>query len=205
MIDTYEKLSIAKWQELLEITNSGLVDEEKNIAVIALLADMTEDEVLNLPLTEFAKLNQGTAFLMDQPQKRLIAHTYILGNMEFEVLMDLTKMTTAQYIDYQNFIKDPDNNLAELISVFLIPKGKKYNDDYNIAEVHKLIREHLSIVDAMSLSAFFLLLSQISIETTLTYSIKKMKRLMRKMKGEEREKMKQAITALETGGAGLLA
>lgn len=205
MIDTYEKLSIAKWQELLEITNSGLVDEEKNIAVIALLADMTEDEVLNLPLTEFAKLNQGTAFLMDQPQKRLIAHTYILGNMEFEVLMDLTKMTTAQYIDYQNFIKDPDNNLAELISVFLIPKGKKYNDDYNIVEVHKLIREHLSIVDAMSLSAFFLLLSQISIETTLTYSIKKMKRLMRKMKGEEREKMKQAITALETGGAGLLA
>lgn len=205
MIDTYEKLSIAKWQELLEITNSGLVDEEKNIAVIALLADMTEDEVLNLPLTTFSKLNQGTAFLMDQPQKRLIAHTYILGNMEFEVLMDLTKMTTAQYIDYQNFIKDPDNNLAELISVFLIPKGKKYNDDYNIAEVHKLIREHLSIVDAMSLSAFFLLLSQISIETTLTYSIKKMKRLMRKMKGEEREKMKQAITALETGGAGLLA
>ena len=205
MIDTYEKLSIAKWQELLEITNSGLVDEEKNIAVIALLADMTEDEVLNLPLTEFAKLNQGTAFLIDQPQKRLIAHTYILGNMEFEVLMDLTKMTTAQYIDYQNFIKDPDNNLAELISVFLIPKGKKYNDDYNIAEVHKLIREHLSIVDAMSLSAFFLVLSQISIETTLTYSIKKMKRLMRKMKGGEREKMKQAITALETGGAGLLA
>lgn len=207
MIDSYDKLSIGKWQEILEISETiGMSEEEKNIAVIAVLNDLTEDEVLNLPLSQFAELNKATAFLTQLPQKRLMADKYILGDTEFKVLINLTQMTAGQYIDYQTYVKDPDNNLVQIISIFLIPKGKKYNEDYDMAEVHKLIREHLSIVDAMSISAFFLLLSEISIKTTLTSSIKKMKKMMRKEKNkEQKNKLREAITHLENVGDGLAA
>lgn len=207
MIDSYDKLSIGKWQEILEISETiGMSEEEKNIAVIAVLNDLTEDEVLNLPLSQFAELNKATAFLTQLPQKRLMADKYILGDTEFKVLINLTQMTAGQYIDYQTYVKDPDNNLVQIISIFLIPKGKKYNEDYDMAEVHKLIREHLSIVDAMSISAFFLLLSEISIKTTLTSSIKKMKKMMRKEKNkEQKNKLREAITHLESVGDGLAA
>lgn len=207
MIDSYDKLSIGKWQEILEISETiGMSEEEKNIAVIAVLSDLTEDEVLNLPLSQFAELNKATVFLTQLPQKRLMADKYILGDTEFKVLINLTQMTAGQYIDYQTYVKDPDNNLVQIISIFLIPKGKKYNEDYDMAEVHKLIREHLSIVDAMSISAFFLLLSEISIKTTLTSSIKKMKKMMRKEKNkEQKNKLREAITHLESVGDGLVA
>lgn len=207
MIDSYDKLSIGKWQEILEISETiGMSEEEKNIAVIAVLNDLTEDEVLNLPLSQFAELNKATAFLTQLPQKRLMADKYILGDTEFKVLINLTQMTAGQYIDYQTYVKDPDNNLVQIISIFLIPKGKKYNEDYDMAEVHKLIKEHLSIVDAMSISAFFLLLSEISIKTTLTSSIKKMKKMMRKEKNkEQKNKLREAITHLENVGDGLVA
>lgn len=207
MIDSYDKLSIGKWQEILEISETiGMSEEEKNIAVIAVLSDLTEDEVLNLPLSQFAELNKATAFLTQLPQKRLMADKYILGDTEFKVLINLTQMTAGQYIDYQTYVKDPDNNLVQIISIFLIPKGKKYNEDYDMAEVHKLIKEHLSIVDAMSISAFFLLLSEISIKTTLTSSIKKMKKMMRKEKNkEQKNKLREAITHLENVGDGLVA
>ena len=207
MIDSYDKLSIGKWQEILEISETiGMSEEEKNIAVIAVLNDLRDDEVLNLPLSQFAELNKATAFLTQLPQKRLMADKYILGDTEFKVLINLTQMTAGQYIDYQTYVKDPDNNLVQIISIFLIPKGKKYNEDYDMAEVHKLIREHLSIVDAMSISAFFLLLSEISIKTTLTSSIKKMKKMMRKEKNkEQKNKLREAITHLENVGDGLVA
>ena len=44
----------------------------------------------------------------------------------------------------------------EVLSCFLVPKGKKYNEDYDIVEVHKAIREHLSIPHCLALSGFFL-------------------------------------------------
>lgn len=34
-------------------------------------------------------------------------------------------------------------------------KGKKYNQDYDVIEVQNALRQHLSVVDAVSLFAFF--------------------------------------------------
>ena len=205
MIDNYNDLTVGKYQEIRVVLNGEIVDEySTNIQLVSILSDMTEDEVLSLELTQYKALNQKLSFLLQEPPKRMIANVYKIGGYELETMLAIDKMSVAQYVDYQTFVKDTDKFLVEMLSIFLIPKGHKYNDGYDIIEVQKAIRDNLSIVDAMSLSAFFLLWSQSLMKATLTSLTKKAKKMKKQMKNPmEIQKMEEAIANLENAGVGL--
>lgn len=205
MIDNYNDLTVGKYQEIRLLLNGEVVDEySTNIQLVSILSDMTEDEVLSLELTQYKALNQKLSFLLQEPPKRMIANVYKIGGYELETMLAIDKMSVAQYVDYQTFVKDTDKFLVEMLSIFLIPKGHKYNDGYDIIEVQKAIRDNLSIVDAMSLSAFFLLWSQSLMKATLTSLTKKAKKMKKQMKNPmEIQKMEEAIANLENAGVGL--
>ena len=202
MIDCYEKLTIGVYDELQEIYESNISDYEKNVEIVALFNDMDVADVEDLSLTTFNTLLQSTAFLYEMPKKKIVATKYILGGTEFDVVLDMQSLTVSQYLDYQEFVKNPDKNRVELLSVFLVPMGKKYGD-YNMQEVHKLIRDNLSIIDAIALTDFFLLLSQSLMKVTLRSLKRRLKRMKRKMKSQEEiQKMEEVIAHLETVGDG---
>lgn len=205
MIDNYNDLTVGKYQEIRVLLNGEVVDEySTNIQLVSILSDMTEDEVLSLELTQYKALNQKLSFLLQEPPKRMIANVYKIGGYELETMLAIDKMSVAQYVDYQTFVKDTDKFLVEMLSIFLIPKGHKYNEGYDIIEVQKAIRDNLSIVDAMSLSAFFLLWSQSLMKATLTSLTKKAKKMKKQMKNPmEIQKMEEAIANLENAGVGL--
>lgn len=205
MIDNYNDLTVGKYQEIRVLLNGEVVDEySTNIQLVSILSDMTEDEVLSLELTQYKALNQKLSFLLQDPPKRMIANVYKIGGYELETMLAIDKMSVAQYVDYQTFVKDTDKFLVEMLSIFLIPKGHKYNEGYDIIEVQKAIRDNLSIVDAMSLSAFFLLWSQSLMKATLTSLTKKAKKMKKQMKNPmEIQKMEEAIANLENAGVGL--
>lgn len=204
MINSYNDVTIGKYQELKSIIESGFDEAETHIKLIAVLNDMDEDEVGNLSLTEFQNLNTNLLFLTEMPQQKIVATKYKLGKYEFETMMNIQDMTVSQYIDYQTFVKDTDKYLVELISIFLIPKGKKYNEGYDIIDVQKVIKENLCIVDALSLAGFFLLWYQSLMKATLNSLIRRLKKMKRKMKNQEEiQKMEEAIANLEKSGGGL--
>ena len=157
MITDYNHLSIGKYLEIHKIAKEEMTDIDKQVAMIAILSDMSEDEVLNLPILEYKDRAQKARFLetpIDVPKK--VASSYNLNGWELIPITDIRKLTTAQYIDFQTFSKEGEDRLVEVLSCFLVPKGKKYNEDYDIVEVHKAIREHLSIPHCLALSGFFL-------------------------------------------------
>lgn len=205
MIDNYNDLTIGKYQEIQAVLNGEIVDEyATNIQLVSILSDMTEDEVGSMGLTEYKALNQKLVFLTEMPVQKMVADKYKIGGFELDTMLAVDKMTVSQYVDYQTFVKEPDKYLVELLSIFLIPKGKKYNEGYDIIEVQKAIRDNLSIVDAISLSAFFLLWSQSLTKATVTCLTKKLKRMKKKMKNPmEIQKMEEAIMNLENVGVGL--
>ena len=108
---------------------------------------------------------------------------------------DIRKMTTAQYIDFQTFSKEGEKKLIEVLSCFLIPKGKKYNEDYDILEVQKALRNYLTIPNCLALSAFFLAKFNRSIKGMLIYSkwIAKIKLKKGKEKQEILKKIDQML------------
>lgn len=181
MITSYKDLPLGKWEEIYKLKNEE-DNELTQIKLLSILSDMTENEILDLPLNEFKSLNNLSAFLLEPPQKKQVETEYLLGENIYEVVSNVDELIVSQFIDYQTFVKDVDKYLVELIGVFLIPKGKKYNTDYDIRDAHEDIRKYLSIEDAVSLSSFFLLLSQSWLKTMETYLIKKMRKMMKQQK-----------------------
>ena len=204
MIDSYSKLTVGKYLEVKDILQSDMEDIDKSVQLLCVLGDYDEDTVLNLPVDSFSTLIQSTGFLYDEPKPRKVSDKYKLGDMELVLNSDVNKMTIAQFIDYQTFVKD-ERYIVELLSVFLTPKGSKYNDDYDIEEVKKAIRDNLSILDAMGISAFFLLVYQKLLRNTVTYSIRKLRKMERKEKDKEKKMMlRKAIQNLVENGDGCI-
>ena len=200
----WKEISINTFKKLQEtIKNVPVTDDEtlntlnNNIAMLSVLCDVDEDTIVSLTTTEYVRLVNECNFLVDMPKVK-ITDNYTINGKEYEVFLSLRNMTVAQYVDFQTFYKEQEKYFSELLACFIIPKGMKYGEGYDIADVVKDIGEHLSIVDANSIMFFFVLLFQSLTKVTLNCSIRKIKKVMRKEKNkEQREKMEQAIMELK--------
>lgn len=172
IIDNYRDLPIGMYLEICEIDRRTDIDElHKQVCTIAILTGRTEDEIYNLPLEEYRELAAKTTYLTKEYDGSVLtAKTYGINGMLLVPVEDYRKITTAQYIDFQTFAKDPEKNIVELLSCMLVPKGKKYNQDYDVLELQKALRMHLSVADALSLLAFFFIRFQQLIKDSLIFS-----------------------------------
>ena len=195
-INTFKKLQM-ELKDVVLTDDATLNNINNNIAMLSVLCDVDEDTIVSLSTSEYVRLVNECDFLIDMPKVK-ITDKYTINNKEYEVFLSLRNMTVAQYVDFQTFYKEQDKYYKELLACFLIPKGMKYGEGYDITEVANNIGEHLSIVDANSILFFFTLLYQSLTKVTLNYSIRNMKKVMRKEKNkEQREKMEQAIMELK--------
>lgn len=203
MITRYEDLPLGEYMKIDAILRGEGDELEKQVRVIALLSGNTEDEVLALPLDEYASRAAKAAFLAKPYQQsgevKRTAKEFVIGGMTLIPTTDFTKITTAQYVDFQTFAPVVDDQPAALLSVLMVPKGKGYNEGYDIGEVQRAIREHLTLADAAAVIAFFLLSSRTSIEASLN----SLERLARKTKDRTMQDRLTKIRTLFPGsGAG---
>ena len=193
MINNYKDLTLEKYLQLRDIDITELEPLDIQAQMIAILSDMTEDEVLDLSLPEYQRLVGEMLFLNEEPVPiKTIPKELTIGGRKYSVLKNAREMTAGQFIDYQSYIKDDvEKKLPLLLTCFIIPKGKKYGQ-YDIAEVIDDMRM-LPIETVLGLAAFFLRQSQRLISNTLTYLDWSVRRMERKeKKTETREKMKEA-------------
>ena len=196
IIDNYRDLPIGLYLEICDIDRrEDLEDINKQVSIISVLTGMAEEDIYNLPLDEYRQLAAKSQYLRHPYEGEILtAKNYIVGKFTLVPVEDYRKITTAQYIDFQTFAKDAERNIVEILSCMLIPKGKKYNQDYDVLEVQKALREHLCVADALSLVAFFLVQYRQSIKDSLTYSREmamklrdpeKKRRMLREIQKEE--------------------
>lgn len=200
MIDNYNSLPLGKFMELQELDFTSMQEIDIQVSIIAILNDMAEEDVLELPITDYKKLASATRFLANKPtHNNKIPKKIKLDGNEYIVINDIKQMTAGQYIDYQNYISQKDEKLLPyILSCFIIPKGEKYGDsDINV--VVENIKQHLSVTTALSLSGFFLKKWENLTRSTLTYLAMKMKIEMWKEKNPQTKKMmKEAIQKITT-------
>lgn len=196
IIDNYRDLPIGLYLEICDIDRrEDLEDINKQVSIISVLTGMAEEDIYNLPLEEYRQLAAKSQYLRHPYEGEILtAKNYIVGEFTLVPVEDYRKITTAQYIDFQTFAKDVERNIVEILSCMLIPKGKKYNQDYDVLEVQKALREHLCVADALSLLAFFFVQYRQSIKDSLTYSREmamrlrdpeKKRRMLREIQKEE--------------------
>lgn len=195
-VNTFKKLQ-ANINNAEEDGDNMLNNLNKEIAMLAVLCDVDEDAIANLTQNEFSKLLTQTNFLVDMPKVK-VTDKYRINGADYQVFLSLKQMTVSQYIDFQTFYADTEKYFCELLACFLIPKGKKYGEGYDIDVVVRDIGEHLSIVDANSILFFFALLYRSLTKAMLSYSVRQMKKLMKKTKDKaEKTKLQTAIAEME--------
>lgn len=180
MIQTYNALTVGKYEAILRAQRDHADDiNRRNLAILAILTDKSEEELLDMPVPKFRALMDKASFLRRPLRPAPVAKSYTLGALTLRPVADIQKMTTAQYIDFQTFSRQADERTAEMLSCFLLPEGCRYNSGYDIAEVHKAIRDFLPITAAHGLIAFFFAKSQRSMLRTLRSSAKTLRRANR--------------------------
>lgn len=190
IIDSYRKLPIGKYMEIVRICEVEMDEVDRRVRIVGILSGLTDDEVLSLPLTKFTEYSAAARFLDGPCPENLIpavAKSYPVGGFVLVPVTDMRKITTAQYIDFQTFSKDKEHNFVEMLSCFLVPKGCDYNDGYDIMEVHEAIREEMSVAEVIALLAFFFASWMRSIRDTLYSSIAEVTRL------KDKETQKKAM------------
>lgn len=197
IIDNYRSLPVGKYLEICKLSRDESIDElEQQVKTISILTGISEDEVLALPITQYKEFAGKTKFLEREYDGKLqVAKSYCLNGMELIPVKDITKINTAQYVDFQTFSKQGDMFTVETLSTMLIPKGKKYNDGYEITDVHKAIKENLSVADVLSLYAFFLSKWVTSIKDSLIFSAKEIQKIPNK---EMREKLMKQMEEIHS-------
>ena len=169
MITSYSNLPMGKYQRVIDALKKNEDAIDAHVEMLAILYDMTPEDVMNMPLEQYQELSFNCSFLMQPlpPVKGRICKEYKFGDMVLVPTTDIKKFSAAQYIDYQQMIQE-DGKLIELMSCLLVPKGCKYAQGYDIADVHKVIAEYMCVSDVMEMSAFFLRKLKNSISNTLS-------------------------------------
>lgn len=195
----WNDLTIGQYERIYSIFKEDIDDEEKMIGVVTVVYGITEDEVMRQPLTKTREMIASVEGLKTSPDDVRTKKRYRLKGKLYNVCLDADKITTAQYIDYQTYSKDFESNIAEILSVVLIPRGKRYGEGYDVAKLIGDIRESFPLGDALSIAKVFCYRWLKSIRRSLLCSEALMmgqKTLMGK--GQTTEEMERAITAVRS-------
>ena len=188
--NNWGEISLNDYNRIVEIIDDEtLSDAEKDIALISILCEVPEDEIWALTIDEVIELKRDMLFLeAGFTYPNLSFKKIKIGNWNCTINPDLSKLTYAQFVDFQTYVKDVDKQghpkkRAEILSVFFIPEGHKYGDGYNIAELQQAIGENISILTYNSVWSFFTERSRSSLShlaTSLAYKMRARAILMRK-------------------------
>ena len=198
----WTELSLKKYNEIKDLyLDTDLSDEDRLILQIRILFDV---DPLKLKTSELHKYINEMKFLGSKIPKMKLKKEYQLGNNVYTLKKELKDVTVAQWIDWQNFLKDGSDtdNFPNLLSIFFFPKGEtEYGENYDIEQVRQDINNHLSIAEALSISSFFLTYQKALSIRFLLYTRKETLKapLTKEQKKKVKKEMRKLIIATFRG------
>ena len=170
---TWKDITLRQFNKIQDLLQE--IDEYTTLNIIDVLydvdsADMPAIEVMN-------KYAHSLDFLMTTiPTNEKLKDTYTINQREYNSNINLTQMTTAQFVDYQNYSKENPVDISKCLSVFIIPKGHTYNDGYDLKQVQDDLKD-LDMVTINTLAFFFKKSYILLLETTLLCLTQDMKKM----------------------------
>lgn len=178
-IKKLNELTIKEFNDYLEIVKN-INDNSDLMDTIELLKLFGYKDVEDMSVDEY---NRSMFYVNNQVSlrniKKGVKKYYFINGIKYKATLNMTKITTGQFIDLQTFLVD--NKLEEILSVILIPMKKKlfgweeqkYNT-YDLLYHQRQILNYFNIGDANELSSFFLTQSTNLLKVTKEYLEKKM-------------------------------
>lgn len=206
-INSWNEMTLRDYQELVKVQNKEWA-EDVEIGTVALLCGVEEEDILRLPIPEYQALKRDTRWITQFPEVNPKAPKEIqLNGKKYKVVRNTQDLSVAQYVDFSAYSKQEDfvEYLPHILSCFFVPEGKEYGDGYDVAEVIEDIKT-LPIPIALDMTSFFFLSFLASTRAILTYSVKKLKKMLKREKDKEkREQIQKTMEEIASilNGVGL--
>lgn len=177
--------------DLLQIQEIGelqmATDDEKNLMVAALLAEIPYDEILRMDLNQVRAYMDNAAFLLEEPKHERVRRNYYVNGRKYRLFKNASEMSVAQYLDFQGVWRDGfAKRPAEMLAIFLVPDKHEYNDGYDKDQVIEDMYD-MPVVEGLGITDFFMKRFVRSTSLALTYLKLKMKWLRLTARKENRE------------------
>lgn len=197
--NSWDNLPIGKLNDVNNIINNNeLTEDDKIIKLGALISNMDYEDFINLKIEDAQKIISQIKFLYEAPKNKKLVKNLKLDGINCKVIQDVSEITTAQFIDYNTLISNGNVSIPEILSVFIIPQGHKYSDNYNKEEIVELISKYVSVEEGISIANFFIKKYKRLLMRTLLYSKVNLKmQLMKKLPQQTKEEIKSQIQQIK--------
>ena len=155
---TWRNINIKTFKEINRIIKDDtLTDVEKEISLISIIFNLDEDDLYDLDLQALKTYSTQIAFIEEfNPDYGKCPRIDKIGDIEISVDYNLSHFSVSQYIDFMANVQSKERDIARLLACILIPKGHKYNVDYDLEAFIKQIEINLNIYDAESMLFFYI-------------------------------------------------
>lgn len=196
--NSWDEVSIEKYEELLKASDVE-DDLQRTINILAVLTDEKPQDIENINLEELNTLTRNTKWVnefdFDKSDK---PKTFKMEGIEYNVTRRVPDMTVAQYADFQAYF-GKTTDMEILLSIFVIPKGHKYGEGYDMEDLQRSLKKHMPITTANSIIYFFLKGSLNLLNSTLISLESQLEQARNLTKKKEiQEKIDTAMSQIQT-------
>ena len=157
-------ITIGTYQEYVKIQEGKGSEKNKVIKSLALLCNTTPFVVKKMVYTDLLDIMAIVKGLIDtEPNKEEFRKTFMFKNNEYGFVPNLSGITTGEYIDLENYCKEPIENLHIIMSILYrqinFSRGDRYSiEDYNPDEFKEELFKDCPMDIALNCLGFFLTL-----------------------------------------------
>jgi hypothetical protein len=128
--DSWDEIKVKTWRELNQIQS----ESEMSVLIqrLSVLADVDQEQIRQLPVPEFNKLVKGLSFISQdlKPEPKL---RFEVKGKRYGMIPDLNFISTGEFVDAEQFKKDPVENIHYLAALIYRPIIWEEDDDWKIS------------------------------------------------------------------------
>ena len=178
----WSNITVEDFYKLKEIEESKDTEDIKQLKKLAFIIEKPYEVLKNYSLQDIQDLapnlnNLSWQLFSDtfEKQKKNKITKIKLNGKEYIVWVDIPSMTYAQFVAFQE--ANRTQNISAIWTSIIIPKGKKYGEDYDMDELQNDIQKYMKFIDSQVLLFFFAQTLVNSLNSLVTSSIQMMSKM----------------------------
>jgi len=185
--DSWNEVNISQFQEL-SVT-------EDIFEKIAILTDEDPEELKLMDVASFGRLTAALAWVHILPNEDVRKDVIVIDDIEYGFIDKLSSLSLGEWIDIENYLKDPIKNLHKLMAMFYRPllttlkDGTRITEDYDITQASNNANTFLTkmnVSDCYGSLVFFSLIANDCLKTIQAYfQVEILKNQLMKMNQKE--------------------
>jgi hypothetical protein len=171
----WSDITIGTYQKYVEIQEGKGSEKNKVLRSLALLCGTTINVVKKMAYSDLLEIMQIIKSLIDtEPDKEEFKKVFIFNKEEYGFVPNLSKITTGEYIDLENYCKEPIKNLHTIMSILYRKITFKRNERYAIEpydpdQFKEELFKDCKMDIALNSLGFFLTLGSVLARTSVSY------------------------------------